>query len=68
MAICGGYYQGYRYRFSTVNTLVYVRGKEIVLREPSVVAIRKDTGSILAAGEEAKMIGRTPGNIVAIRP
>jgi rod shape-determining protein MreB len=53
----------------TANTLVYVRGKEIVLREPSVVAIRKDTGSILAVGEEAKkMIGRTPGNIVAIRP
>ncbi len=53
----------------TANTLVYVRGKGIVLREPSVVAIRKDTNSILAVGEEAKkMIGRTPGNIVAIRP
>ena len=53
----------------TANTLVYVRGKGIVLREPSVVAIRRDTGSILAVGEEAKMmIGRTPGNIVAIRP
>ncbi len=53
----------------TANTLVYVRGKGIVLREPSVVAIRRDTGSFLAVGEEAKrMIGRTPGNIVAIRP
>ncbi|HOB87675.1 MAG TPA: rod shape-determining protein [Bacillota bacterium] len=53
----------------TANTLVYVKGKGIVLREPSVVAIRKDTGAILAVGSEAKrMIGRTPGNIVAIRP
>ena len=53
----------------TANTLVYVRGRGIVLREPSVVAIRRDTGAILAVGEEAKkMIGRTPGNIVAIRP
>ncbi len=53
----------------TANTLVYVKGKGVVLREPSVVAIRKDTGHILAVGSEAKMmIGRTPGNIVAIRP
>ncbi|MGB9812540.1 MAG: rod shape-determining protein [Thermovenabulum sp.] len=53
----------------TANTLVHVRGKGIVLREPSVVAIQRDTGAILAVGEEAKqMIGRTPGNIVAIRP
>ncbi len=53
----------------TANTLVYVRGRGIVLREPSVVAIRKDNNSILAVGEEARrMIGRTPGNIVAIRP
>jgi rod shape-determining protein MreB len=53
----------------TANTLVFMRGKGIVLREPSVVAIRKDTGEILAVGEEAKMmLGRTPGNIVAIRP
>lgn len=53
----------------TANTLVYVKGKGIVLREPSVVAIRRDTGSILAVGEDAKkMIGRTPGNIIAIRP
>jgi len=53
----------------TANTLVFVRGKGIVLREPSVVAIRRDTGEILAVGNDAKkMIGRTPGNIVAIRP
>ncbi|MHB8156767.1 MAG: rod shape-determining protein [Desulfocucumaceae bacterium] len=53
----------------TANSLVYFKGKGIVLREPSVVAIQKDTGQIMAVGEEAKqMIGRTPGNIVAIRP
>ena len=53
----------------TANTLVHVKGRGIVLREPSVVAIKNDTGDVLAVGEEAKqMIGRTPGNIVAIRP
>jgi len=53
----------------TANTLVHVKGKGIVLREPSVVAVLRDTGAVLAVGEEAKqMIGRTPGNIVAIRP
>lgn len=53
----------------TANVLVYVSGKGIVLEEPSVVAIEKRTNSVLAVGEEArKMIGRTPGNIVAIRP
>ncbi|OPY55929.1 MAG: Rod shape-determining protein MreB [Pelotomaculum sp. PtaU1.Bin035] len=53
----------------TANSLVYVKGKGIVIREPSVVAIQKDTGQVLAVGEDAKkMIGRTPGNIVAIRP
>lgn len=53
----------------TANSLVYVKGKGIVIREPSVVAIQKDTSQVLAVGEEAKkMIGRTPGNIVAIRP
>ena len=53
----------------TANTLVYVRGRGIVLNEPSVVAINSNTGGILAVGAEAKkMIGRTPGNIVAIRP
>jgi rod shape-determining protein MreB len=53
----------------TANTLVHVRGKGVVLREPSVVAIEIDSGKVLAVGEEAKqMIGRTPSNIVAIRP
>lgn len=53
----------------TANTLVYVKGKGIVVREPSVVALRTDTKKIEAVGTEAKkMIGRTPGNIVAIRP
>ncbi|WP_127529714.1 rod shape-determining protein [Paenibacillus kobensis] len=53
----------------TANTLVYVRGKGIVVREPSVVALRTDTKTITAVGEQAKkMIGRTPGNIRAIRP
>ena len=53
----------------TANTLVHVKGRGIVLREPSVVAIKSDTGDVLAVGEEAKqMIGRTPGNIIAIRP
>ncbi|NDY41961.1 rod shape-determining protein [Dissulfurirhabdus thermomarina] len=55
----------------TANTLVYVKGKGIVLREPSVVAVRRDirTDKVLAVGKEAKnMLGKTPGNIVAIRP
>lgn len=53
----------------TANVLVYVKNKGIVLREPSVVAVDKDSGKILAIGEDAKrMLGRTPGNIVAIRP
>jgi rod shape-determining protein MreB len=53
----------------TANTLVYVRGRGIVLNEPSVVALNTNNGQIVAVGAEAKrMIGRTPGNIVAIRP
>jgi len=56
----------------TANTLVYVKGKGIVLSEPSVVAVRQDGkggNKVLAVGKEAKMmLGRTPGNIVAIRP
>jgi rod shape-determining protein MreB len=53
----------------TANTLVYVKDRGIVIREPSVVAIQEGTKRILAVGEEAKrMLGRTPGNIVAIRP
>ncbi len=53
----------------TASVLVYVKGKGIVLQEPSVVAIDTSTNKVLAVGEEAqKMLGRTPGNIVAIRP
>ncbi len=53
----------------TATTLVYVKGRGIVLREPSVVAIEKNANRVLAVGEEAKrMVGRTPSNIVAIRP
>jgi rod shape-determining protein MreB and related proteins len=53
----------------TANTLVHVKGKGIILREPSVVAINRKSGNILAVGDVAKkMIGRTPGNITAIRP
>jgi rod shape-determining protein MreB len=53
----------------TANVLVYVKGKGIVLNEPSVVAIDSSTNRVLAVGEEARrMLGRTPGNIVAIRP
>jgi len=53
----------------TANTLVYVRGRGVVLNEPSVVAIDTKTGGVLAVGTEAKrMIGRTPANIVAVRP
>ena len=53
----------------TANVLIHVKGKGIVLNEPSVVAIDKNTNKVLAVGEEARqMVGRTPGNIVAIRP
>ena len=53
----------------TANTLVYVKDRGIMLREPSVVAIQQGSHRVLAVGEEAKrMLGRTPGNIVAIRP
>src|SRR5437016_6679029 len=53
----------------TANTLVYARGKGIVVNEPSIVAINKNSGEVEAVGKEAKeMLGRTPGNIVAIKP
>ena len=53
----------------TANTLVFIKGKGIVLREPSVVAKNTQTNTTVAVGNEAKnMIGRTPGSIVAIRP
>ena len=53
----------------TASILVYVKGKGVVLQEPSVVAFDRDTNRIKAIGEEARlMLGRTPGNIVAVRP
>jgi molecular chaperone DnaK (HSP70) len=53
----------------TANTLVYVKDQGIVLREPSVVAVQAGTNKVLAVGDEAKrMLGRTPANIVAVRP
>src|SRR5690554_4020179 len=53
----------------TASVLVYIKGKGVVLREPSVVAFDRDTNKIMAIGEEARlMLGRTPGNIVAVRP
>lgn len=65
----GGFSRDMGIDLGTANTLVYVKGKGIVVREPSVVAIRTDTNVIEAVGNAAKsMIGRTPGNIVAVRP
>ena len=53
----------------TANTLVYLKGRGIVINEPSVVAINKDTGEVMAVGAEAKeMLGRTPENIITVRP
>ena len=53
----------------TASVLVYVKGKGVVLKEPSVVAFDRDTNRIKAIGEEARlMLGRTPGNIVGVRP
>ena len=53
----------------TATTLVFVKGEGVVLCEPSVVAIEKDSNRVVAVGEDAKkMLGRTPGNIIAIRP
>lgn len=64
-----GNYRDMGIDLGTANTLVYMKGRGVVVREPSVVAMRTDTGAIRAVGEEAKkMIGRTPGNIVAVRP
>ncbi|MFD0871227.1 rod shape-determining protein MreB [Chlamydia abortus] len=65
----GGFSKDLGIDLGTANTLVYVKGKGIVVREPSVVALRTDTKTIEAVGEAAKkMIGRTPGNIRAVRP
>ena len=68
-SLCGGLSHDMGIDLGTANTLVHVKGKGIVLREPSVVAIKSDSGDVLAVGDEAKrMIGRTPGSIIAIRP
>lgn len=65
----GGFTKDLGIDLGTANTLVFVKGRGIIVREPSVVAIRTDTKAIEAVGESARnMIGRTPGNIVAIRP
>lgn len=65
----GGFSKDLGIDLGTANTLVYVKGKGVVVREPSVVALRTDTGTIEAVGNDAKkMIGRTPGNIIAVRP
>lgn len=69
MGLFNGFKKDMGIDLGTANTLVYIKGKEIVAREPSVVAIDTNTKEVLAVGEEAKkMIGRTPGNIIAIRP
>lgn len=69
MGLFSGFIKDMGIDLGTANTLVFIRGKGIVIREPSVVAIQTNTKEVLAVGEEAKkMIGRTPGNIVAIRP
>ncbi|MDR6554041.1 rod shape-determining protein [Paenibacillus qinlingensis] len=65
----GGFTKDLGIDLGTANTLVYVKGRGIIVREPSVVALRTDTKTIEAVGESAKkMIGRTPGNIRAVRP
>lgn len=67
--LLGGFSSDLAIDLGTATTLVYVRGQGIVLNEPSVVAIEKQSNTVLAVGVEAKrMVGRTPGNIVAIRP
>lgn len=68
-AILGWFSNDLAIDLGTANTLVYSRGKGIVIDEPSVVAIERKSGNVVAIGKEAKrMLGRTPGNIVAIRP
>ena len=67
--IFGQFSQDIGIDLGTANTLVYVRGKGIVINEPSVVAINTNTGDVLAIGQEAqRMVGKTPAHIVAIRP
>ena len=53
----------------TASILVYIKGRGVVLREPSVIAVDRDTGNVVAYGEDARlMLGRTPGNLKAVRP
>ena len=67
--IFGLFYNDMGIDLGTDSTLVYVKGEGVVLCEPSVVAIERGTSHVLAVGDEAKrMLGRTPGNIIAIRP
>lgn len=69
MGVFGWFSKDLGIDLGTANTLVHVKGNGVVIREPSVVAIQNNSKKVLAVGEEAKrMIGRTPGNIVAIRP
>lgn len=69
MGLFGAFIKDMGIDLGTANTLVFIKGKGIVIREPSVVAIQANTKEVLAVGEEAKrMIGRTPGHIIAIRP
>jgi len=74
MAIFSGFYNKYfssdlAIDLGTANTLVYAKGKGIIIREPSIVAVEKHSGKIWAVGTEAKeMLGKTPANIIAIRP
>ncbi len=69
MGLFSGFVKDMGIDLGTANTLVFIKGKGIIIREPSVVAIQANTKQVLAVGEEAKkMIGRTPGNIIAIRP
>ena len=64
-----GFAQDIGIDLGTATVLVHVKGKGIVLKEPAVLAIDRDANEVLAVGEEARrMLGRTPGNIVAIRP
>lgn len=68
-AVLGRFSRDMGIDLGTANTLVYAKGKGIVLQEPTVVALDRDTSGIIAVGKEAEMmVGRTPGNIVAVRP
>src|ERR1051326_5230628 len=68
-SLCGPFSSDLAIDLGTANTLVFAKGKGVVVNEPSIVAINKNNNEVEAVGKEAKeMLGRTPGNIVAIRP